>query len=537
MPSQLETLSARIDSLDAQAANIKNTWQDLANFCFPRKAWILTQRTEGDPMDFHRIFDNTAIRANQIMAAGFASHLTNPSAPWFMLATRNRDFLKIKEVRQWFRDVTTQIRLVLNSTNFDSSMQEFYLDSGCFGTAVLFSESDSEKRIRFTSVPVEEILIVEDSRGVINEVHRKFVYTALQAWERWGTNAGMTVIKAITSKTPDFNKKIIITHSVMPRDMRIAGKLDSKNKPFASIWMAKQEKHLISEGGFDEMPYAVGRFYKRTGERWGFSPAMDALADIKMLNAEKKTLIRGAMKVVDPPVILPRVGFIQPFNMNPSGVNYADGKEATDAFKTLDTKGKINVGFDMIQDVKNDINQTFFVDVFKAFSQITKQMTIPEVQRRIAENMVLLGPVVGRYTQEVFDPTITRAFNILFRQGILPPPPAAIQGQELDIIYISQLALAQRAVEINSIQAFLNDIGAISAFAPEVLDIVDADQATRSIAEIRNISPDLLKSVQQIKEIRQARAEAQAIADQKATAQEAANVVETATNAERNTRT
>jgi hypothetical protein len=43
--------------------------------------------------------------------------------------------------------------------------------------------------------------------------------------------------------------------------------------PVASIYLDEKEKHILDEGGFDEMPYMVSRWAKATGEIFGRSPA------------------------------------------------------------------------------------------------------------------------------------------------------------------------------------------------------------------------------------------------------------------------
>jgi ABC-type uncharacterized transport system ATPase subunit len=128
--------------------------------------------------------------------------------------------------------------------------------------------------------------------------------------------------------------------------------------------------------------------------------------------------------------------------------------------------------------------------------------------------MVLLGPVVGRFTQEVLDPIILRVFAILFKNGELPMPPEEIQGQEIDIAYISALARAQKSSGIYQIQSFLQDVGMIAQAKPEALDKVNADKTIDEIALIRGISPDLIVSDREVAGIRDARAQAQAEAVQ-----------------------
>jgi hypothetical protein len=250
-----------------------------------------------------------------------------------------------------------------------------------------------------------------------------------------------------------------------------------------------------------------------------------------MLSAEKKTLIRAAMKVVDPPFIIPHRGFIQPLNFNPGGPNIVKDHKPDDAYTPILTKANIPIAIEMIEEVKDSIKKAFFVPLFQAFADITKQMTIPEVQRRINENMVLLGPTVGRFTQEVFDPAISRTFMILFRKGLLPPAPKELAGKELDIVYISQLAKAQRLSEINEIENLLMDVQAVAGVLPNVVDNIDGDKVIRLIHKIRRVDPDILRSDKEIEIIRAARAQAEEAQAQLAAAGQVAKAAKDASSA------
>ena len=522
----------RQKELESERSTWASYWQDLASFCLPQKAFITSKKEGGQTPSMEKIFDNTAIRSLKIMSAGFHSHLTNPSSKWFEMDIKNRKLMEDKAVKIWLKDVEDEIFSTLNSSNFDAVMQEFYQDNGCFGTGAIFEEEDLKDRVRFTMLPLGEIYIEEDAQGRVNRIYRKFTYTALQAHERWGNDAGESVKKAMEEKK--YSKLIEILHWIIPRDKRVAGKEDNLNMAYESKWVEIKSAHLIFESGFDEFPVAVGRFMKKTGEKWGYSPAMDVLADIRMINAEKKTLIRAAMKIVDPPGSIPSRGFMMPLNMNPSGLNYRNPQTEKDAYQAMETKGNIPIGFEMIRDVKESIEEGFFVPLFKAFSQITKQMTIPEVQRRIAENMVLLGPVVGRHTQEVLDPIIIRTFNILFKNGHFPPAPAVLAGQEFDVVYISQLAKAQRASEILSLEKTLATVAEISQLVPSVLDKIDTDKAVDIIAEINGTNPELIRDDKEVATIREIKQQIEEKREQIEQAGQVAQTAETITRAEKN---
>ena len=78
---------------------------------------------------------------------------------------------------------------------------------------------------------------------------------------------------------------------------------------------------MISEGGFDTMPYIVSRYVTGPRETYGRSPAMTILPDIKMINEMSKTVIRAGQKVVDPPLLVADEGVMFPINTNAGQVD------------------------------------------------------------------------------------------------------------------------------------------------------------------------------------------------------------------------
>lgn len=524
-----QKLIKRFEALHSINANWRNYWDELAAFCLPRKAWINSPKTRGEKLKFNFLYDSTAIRSLKIMAAGFHSNLTNPSSKWFQLRTRDVNLMEFREVQLWFKEVEDIMFATLNTSNFDSTMQEFYLSTGCFGTGTIFTQEDAIDKVRFTEVPIEQTDFEENARKRINLVYRRFPLTAQQAVTAWGNAAGKSVNEAVENKP---NEEFFFLHVVGDRDIFDSTKADNINMPFYSVWLGLKDKNIISEGGFLEFPYAVGRFSKDPNEVPGYSPAMDVLADTKLINIQRKTMLRAAMKQADPPVTIPDRGFILPLNFNPGAINYRKSKGTNpDDIKAIENKGNIPQTLEVMQDIATNIEKAFFVPLFQALSNVTKQMTIPEVQRRISENMVLLGPVVGRFTQEVFDPLLSRVFSILARLGELPEPPEVLRDSDLDIVYISPLARAQRESEVFSIESFLADVGAIAGQIPSVVDKIDGDKVIDIIAKVKGISPELLRSDKDVADIRTARAEAEAKAQEAAALEQAAGTVKVGSEA------
>ena len=524
---------SRLNTLIGERANWDTYWQDIANVFMPRKAYITRPRVFGERLDFGRVFDSSPIRALNTMASGFHSWLTNPASKWFQLEMNNRQLMEIKAVKVWLEDVEEEVFFTLNNSNADETLQEFYIDAGGFGTGNIFIQEDFKDRVRFTELPIAEVYIEEDSRGRVSRIYRRFEYSVQQAWDLWGNDAGEEVREKIKSPSK-VSDKVVYVHYIGPRDTRQEGKKNKFNMPFESKWITFKKKELVAEGGYNEFPVASGRFNKRVGEVWGFSPAMDNLADAHMLNAMKKTLIRAAMKIVDPPVTAPDRGYVMPFNFNPSGINYRNPQTKSDDLQPILTKGNIPIGIEMIQDTRDAIDLGMFVRVFQAFGQITKQMTVPEVQQRIREGMALLGPVVGRFQQEVLDPTITRVMMILERNGLLPKIPDILRGQEFSVKYISPLAKAQRESEITGILRMLSTAADIATFAPNVIDKINPDKAIDVIADVIGVTPQIIRDDEETAEIRQARAQAEQAAQQAAQMVEGAGAVKDISQAEKN---
>ena len=526
----VEMMVRQHEHLVGAQGNWRSYWQDLADFVLPRKAWITTIKTQGERLKFNFLFDSTAIRALKIMAAGFHSNLTNPASKWFALQTRDLRWMERQDVQLWFKQVEDIMFSVFNTSNFDTAMQEFYMDAGGFGTGAIYTEDDSQDKVRFHTIPIEQMALVEDFRGRVFEFYRAFRLTAQQAFRLWGPQAGPSVAESIRDQ--QYFRTLEFLHYVGPRHQWDAGKSDGVNMPWVSAWVALKDKRLISEGGFLEFPYAVGRFYKDANEVFGYSPAMDALADIKGINAQKRTLLRAAMKIADPAMAAPSRGFLLPLNLNPAAMNYYDAKSTTvDALKPIQSTGNIPITADVIKMTQEDIEQTFFVPLFRSISDINKQMTVPEVQRRIAENMVLLGPVVGRFTHEVLNPLVLRTFFILQRQGELPEPPGFLQGQEMDVIYLSPLAKAQRASEMSSLQTYLVMLGEIAKVKPDVLDTLNEDRTAHILADIQGIDPTVTRDPREVEELRQQRQQAQAAALQLEAMHKGAQIAESGAKA------
>ncbi|EJJ0462529.1 hypothetical protein NHL20_001682 [Escherichia coli] len=106
-------------------------------------------------------------------------------------------------------------------------------------------------------------------------------------------------------------------------------------------------------------------------------------------------------------------------------------------------------------------------------------------------------------------PNIDRAFSMMVRKNMLPPPPDAMEGMPLKVEYISVMAQAQKSIGLSSLASTVNFIGQLAQAKPEALDKLNVDQAIDAFADMSGVSPTVIVPQEQVEQARQQRAQQQ----------------------------
>jgi hypothetical protein len=149
---------------------------------------------------------------------------------------------------------------------------------------------------------------------------------------------------------------------------------------------------------------------------------------------------------------------------------------------------------------RNAIRDAFYVN--QLMMQSGPQMTATEVVQRNEEKMRLLGPVLGRLQSELLRPMIDRTFAILLRKKLFRPAPEFLAGQDIQIEYVSPLAKAQRASELQSIMRAIEIFGSLANVSP-VFDHINIDNLVTHLADIVGVPAKVLNSKSEVNAIRQ----------------------------------
>lgn len=524
-----ETKRQRYTKLFAQLATERSSfeshWQEVANFIYPRGVRLSNSDTNRGYKKNQFIVDGTGTRAARTLEAGLMSGMTSPARPWFRLGTMDSDLAKFGPVKRWLEDVRVTLASRLLQSNFYKAIAPLYRRAGVLGTGAFGMFEDHETLFHFQGFPLREYYLATDHKDRVRVFAREFRMTVRQCVLAFGTmvdgkpdwsNFSVTVKNAW--ERGDTESPVDICHVIEPNLDYAPGSLYAKtSKPFTDCYYEKgngaAEERYLRESGFDEFPIMAFRWEIDAGDVYGTDcPGMTALADVKQLQTGEKISIAAVDKMVRPPMLAPSSLMATRLSQLPGDISYADELPNQPIRPLIDTS---QFRVDLLEQ-KNDrirasIDESFFVDLFRLMSSLDpKDVTATAINELKEEKLLLLGPVYGQADQDVFKPGIDRAFAMCYRAGELPPPPPEIEGQVLEVEYISALAQALKAIGRSGVDAWTGfALQVVAPVVPDVVDKIDTDVLIERYADMTGVPPDLVRDDDQVAQLRQQRADLQ----------------------------
>ena len=498
----------RVMSAVAQFGHLKQArfafedmWQQIADNMIGRRDFS-TIRTPGERRmgDIH---DITALLSGELLAGALHSLMTNSASKWFRLGLDEPGLAEHPDVKLWIDQIAEPgLYRAINRPEaaFNPQMHEVYFDLTLFCTSALTIEEELGSGPVFVARPLHEIFISEGAFNRVDTIFRLVRMSARQAKQRWGDRAPLMAKKMIEKDKPE--ERIEVLQAIRPNEDIQRGRLDFTGMPFSSLYIDHKEKALIDEGGFWELPIMTPRWSKDPGEVNGRGPGITALADAKMLNAMWKTVIKGAQKMVDPPMLMDNDGVMTQLRTAPGSVNIQEATSLREnSVRPLLTGGRPDIGIDLINRKQQNIQSAFHSEVLPLFN--SPYMTATQVLELVQQAQRFLSPILGRLQTELLEPMIQRIFGIEMRAGRLDPIPEILAGQNISVEYVSPIARAQKASDVSSIVEVFSVAAEMDAIAPGTSDNLDADVAIREIAKAKGVPVAVVRDAGVVAEIRQ----------------------------------
>jgi hypothetical protein len=460
--------------------------------------------------------DSTGMIALSRFAAICDSLLTPKNMTWHTLSADNDYVMKDRDTKMWFYNTTRKLfRYRYAATSgFVSANQQVFKSLGAYGNGVAWVDSFYDpigrtKGLRYAQIPFGDIYIERDFQGVPIGFYRILRLTAQQAYgfPAWRTKLPEIIKNALISGS---QQQFTFIHRVCRRDDYDPIRLDYKGKPYASYYICRDSKTLMSEGGYNSLPISASRYTQAPSEQDGRSVAMEVLPALKTLNAQKKVFLKQGHRAADPVLLMADDGLIN-MNMTPGANNKggvtADGKPLVHILPT----GDIQISEKMMAVEIDVINDAFLVKLFSIAEKTN--ITATQAIEIINEKGILIAPTLGRQESEYLGPNTVREMDVMADIGALDPMPPRLREArgEYKVVFTSPLAQSVRAGEaagffrsVEGVKELVNITGDQSLLDPFQFDRAIPDIATN----IQGTPEPWMATEQEIAGKRQARAQA-----------------------------
>ncbi len=541
MPENLEIkrLLEQFTVIQSERTVWNNHYQILGEYIHQNKQNFETTQTPGEFLS-EDIYDSTGTFAAQSSSSSLLGMLWPGSAKHSVEIVAPEDMQEdlSEELATFYKDMTDKAVRAMDDprANLSLALDEYMLDQVVFGTSGVGVEKGEDSKLLFTPYGVKEMYIEEGKGGKVIAIWLLFEWGVSRVVDEYGIEevSGKVRKKYTEGK---FNDTVKILNVIRPRKEKRAEE-GVLSMPVESLHIEKDSKHVLKESGFHELPIAVGRFRKLNYERYGRSPAMMALPDIREANALREAVIVATEKVLDMPkgVLSDGVFGGGIIDTSPKAINVFNDTGANTPIFDIGAPPNIEAALSRLEELKNSIAQHFAIDRLLDFNN-EQQMTLGEANIRNSIRTASLQSLFARQIAELFTPIVERSVNSLFREGEFGVVPGSDKEQELvdlgieyeelpeailerlergesvyEVRYKTQAAMASRNEDYMAILDLVGVVGEISAVEPTILNRIDMHAVVKEIGDIRSIPAEILRQDEAVKEIlesQQAQAEEQ----------------------------
>ena len=545
MPEEKNSLKAykdRFKWLQSERKTWDNMYQVLGEYISLMKQNFQSSPTSGEFLT-NDIFDSTGVFSAHNAAAALLGMLWPGTAKQAIEIAPPDDLQSSTDTAKFYERMTERTCRAMDDPNANLSLAliEYMQDQLIFGTSGVGVERGDESTLLFKPYGVKEMYIDEGRHGRVSDLYLYFSWPVKRVVDEYG----LENVSEATRQKYEQNKWYEMVEVLIVITPRTEYKAEEGvlSMPIMSLHMECKTDKKLKESGFSELPIKVGRFKKLNYEKYGRSPGMDALPDIKEANVLREAIIVATEKNLDPPLCILDDGMLGGGTIDTSAgainvFNATGGMGAGAPVFPIVTVGSIPDALARLEELKNNITQHFHLDRLIDFNNET-QMTFGEAQIRNQIRNASLTSLFSRQIAEVFTPLIVRVVNMLWQMGEFGVVKGSEQEAERtalgkkveyipDIIvkridqgedvftvtYKTQAANAQRAEEYMGILDVLGFSIQAMQVDPSVRHRVDLHAGVKKISEIRGLPVGIIREDDEVQEMQEADAAAQANAQE-----------------------
>jgi hypothetical protein len=472
-----------------------------------------------------KLVDSTPIVAVRNFCSGMQSGCTSAAMRWFRNQVKAQNLKKHHEVKLWCSQTEEVMRNVLLLSNFYEVQLGVYEHIATSLCACVSMEADCETGVNFKLLPVGSYRYSKDHRGEVDTVCRNYKEKARNLVKFYGEKNCSESVRNAANENKEMYFDVV--HFVEPNKNHNEKSPFAQHKRFVSVTYEVASGQILKKSGFDRLPFVVFEAKVNGEDNYPSScPAVEALPDVKQLMAVVKEYAKAAKKITSPAY------------KGPASLQRSNMTDTPGAFFAEDDNGR---GISPVYEVppaalqplaaekaelKQIIKEHFYNDLFAVILNTAERgRTATEVNEIKEEKMVLLSPLLDQIHKGLRK-VLEWVFHECIRVGLFPSAPEILQGQNIDIEFISTLAQAQKVRGLASIERFttftLNLAGALD---PILAKKLKGENIIDNYADVASVPPDLVAPNEELEAIREAAAQKQAQAEQMAALQQSTEMI------------
>lgn len=493
---------------EAKQANTRNLWQRTADHMYPYVQITSKFMPGADRTQY--IYDITPMQDAKKMTAGF-KHVLVPSGQTFFEIKVHSRYSSNETVQRYLSYLTEAAHEAIFASNFMTVIDDVLRSMILFGPGCIFQTWEKDGGLKYKYCKVGSYVIFEDKfENIIGSIHR-FKLSATEAYKEYKEKAGKTVLKAI-EKPETMYDEFWFLYKVMRRksNPRISDKVNF-NMPFGAWVVNEKDEVTVSDGGFPENKYIVGRWERPEYEKDGRGVGTEILPEVKVLFQMKKDLQECGNKWVNPARQALADSVEGEIRTGPGGITWVN---QVDSVRAMDQamNGNFPIGKDQLQMEYDIIHDAFFRNAFDPLEELKgDRRTTLEIQERIRGTLKHLGPQAGRIWKESMSPVLTGSILDLIRNHEVEQPPEELAGVNFGLEYVGPLALTLKSEQTRGFQEWAVVVGQIAAQFPEsgAADNIDFDDAIPRMGRTLGVNAEDISTEEERAGKRQARQQLQ----------------------------
>ncbi len=543
-PTRVKHLLDRLKTMESE----KQYWLPIYDLCgcyvMIRKKHFTGGGTQGE-IQTDDIYDDTAINANQLMSASIVGAVwpngaksVQLAAPYDLEDDLEDEESETEEVRSYYTWATRRMTQFMDNpkSGLATALDEYMLDQGSFGISGILrqEEDDPEVPITYKAIDAKVMYIDEGSNGYVDTIYIKRKFKLRQLVQEYGYENISAKWRKLYDGG-DTKTEVEVLQAIEPRMDNDPYGFGVKNMPIASIHVDIQTEKIMRESGFPDLPISVTRFWKAMGEKYGRSPAMNALPSIIEANALGEAWILATEKTLDPSLLVMDDGTMGNgvVDTSPGGITVVsvsgriggNAKPIEPLFLVGDLQWTAARRTELAEIIKNQFFQDRLMDLNNE-----QRMTLGEANIRDRLRGQSLNTVFTRQIGEQLVPLVEGTFNSLLRRGFL----GVIRGSKQEaeqiemgikpkyipdiiaqrmlhnreayrIVFISPAARIMQTEELEGIERLLLSTGNLAAVRPDALDNINVDFIVRRMQELTGAPPESILALDAVKKVRDIR--------------------------------